>query len=149
MHRLTVVLASGAIIACASRPQSDPNVTRIYDNPERVTILGYDDDAMEPFITRDGRYLLFNNLNEPTVNTDLHYAERVDDVTFRYRGKLDGANTPALEGVATMDRDGVLYFVSTRSYAETFSTIYRGRFANGKVTGVSSCRASRASRRAS
>jgi hypothetical protein len=136
MHRLIVALVFGGIAACASRPQSDSNVTRIYDNPEHVTILGYDDDAMEPFITRDGRYLLFNNLNEPSVNTDLHIAERIDDVTFRYRGKLDGANTPALEGVPTMDRDGTIYFVSPRSYAETFSTIYRGRFANGKVTGV-------------
>lgn len=75
MHRLGIALASGTIIACAGRPSSDPNVTRIFDHPERVAILGYDADTMEPFITRDGRYLLFNNLNERTVNTDaLEYA---------------------------------------------------------------------------
>jgi hypothetical protein len=136
MTRLAIALACSALIACAGRPSSDSNVTRAYDNPERVTIIGYDDDAMEPFITRDGHYLLFNNLNEPTVNTDLHFAERVDDVTFRYRGRLQGANTAALEGVATMDRSGTLYFVSTRSYTESFSTVYRGQFRDGLVTGV-------------
>jgi hypothetical protein len=136
MNRFCVAIVAALALACAGRPQSDPNTTRLFDNPERVAILGYDDDAMEPFITRDGRYLLFNNLNEPTVNTDLHYAERVDDVTFRYRGKVAGANTPALEGVPTMDRSGTLYFVSPRSYAENFSTLYRGRFVDGIVTGV-------------
>jgi hypothetical protein len=91
---------------------------------------------MEPFITRDGRYLLFNNRNDPRVNTDLHYAERVDDLTFDYRGELQGANSPALDGVASMDGDGNLFFISTRSYAQTQATLYRGRFRAGAVTGV-------------
>ena len=91
---------------------------------------------MEPFLSRDGRHLFFNNLNDPSVNTDIHHAERVDDLNFRYRGPLQGVNTPALEGVPTMDRDGNFYFVSTRSYAETLSTVYRGRFAGGRVSGV-------------
>lgn len=91
---------------------------------------------MEPFITRDGRYLLFNNRNDPAVDTNLHYAQRVDDLTFQYRGELTGVNTPALEGVATMDRSGVLYFVSPRNYEQTLSTIYRGRFTDGRVSGV-------------
>jgi Tol biopolymer transport system component len=45
-------------------------------------------------------------------------------------------NTPALEGVASMDRDGNFYFVSTRSYDQTASTLYRGKFADGGLTGV-------------
>ena len=104
--------------------------------PHRVAIRGYAGDAMEPFITRDGRYLLFNNRNDPRVNTDLHYAERVDDLTFDYRGELKGANSPALDGVASMDRDGNLFFISTRSYAQTQATLYRGRFRAGLVTGA-------------
>jgi hypothetical protein len=91
---------------------------------------------MEPFITRDGRYLLFNNRNDPRVDTNLHYAERVNDVTFDSRGELNGANSPALDGVASVDRDGNLFFISTRSYAQTLSTVYRGRFSGGGVTGV-------------
>jgi hypothetical protein len=104
--------------------------------PQRVTIRGYDGHAMEPFFTRDGRYLMFNNLNDPRENTNLHYAERKDDLTFVYRGEIKGINTPALEGVPSMDRDGMLYFVSPRSYGETFSTLYRGRFKDGSVDGV-------------
>jgi hypothetical protein len=91
---------------------------------------------MEPFITRDGRYLFFNNSNDPSVNTNLHYAERINDLTFEYKGEVAGVNTPDLEGVPTMDKNGVFYFVSTRSYKETLSTIYQGRFSGGAVTGV-------------
>jgi hypothetical protein len=95
--------------------------------PQRVTIRGYEGGAMEPFLTRDGRYLLFNNTNVDEVNTDLHIAERVDDLTFNYLGKLEGANSPELDGVASADAAGNLYFISVRSYFQTLSTVYRGR----------------------
>lgn len=91
---------------------------------------------MEPSISRDGRFLFFNNSNDPTVNTNLHYAERIDDLTFQYRGEIGGVNTSALEGVASIDGNGVFYFVTTRSYAQTLSTIYRGNFSNGAVSAV-------------
>jgi Tol biopolymer transport system component len=35
-----------------------------------------------------------------------------------------------------MAKDGTFYFISTRSYDKTASTIYRGHFANGTVSGV-------------
>jgi hypothetical protein len=35
-----------------------------------------------------------------------------------------------------MDRNNVFYFVSTRSYTQTASTLYRGIFATGTITGV-------------
>lgn len=124
------------LVSCVSARLPDSAGTKVFDNPERVTIRGYSGDAMEPFITRDGRYLLFNNLNQPPVNTNLHYAERIDDLTFQYKGEIEGVNTPAVEGVPTMDRDNVLYFVSPRSYGETRSTIYRGKFDAGKVAAV-------------
>ncbi len=104
--------------------------------PQRVTIEGYDDDAMEPFVTRDGRYLLFNNLDKEPVNTDIHFAERKDDFHWIYRGKVNGLNTSALEGCPTMDRPGKMYFVSPRDYAKTFCTIYSGLFKDGSVTNV-------------
>jgi len=110
--------------------------TTDFSNPERVTIRGYFSDAMEPFLTRDGRYLLFNNSNAPGTDTNLHYAERVDDLTFDYRGEISGANTAALDAVPTLDAMGNIYFVSTRSYSQTLSTIYRGRFESGIVTEV-------------
>jgi hypothetical protein len=107
-----------------------------FRNPRRVTIQGYEGDAMEPFITRDGRYLLFNNSNDPSIDTNLHYAERIDDLTFEYRGEIAGINTPVLEGVPTMDGEGNFYFVSPRSYGATFSTLYRGRFDDGVVSNI-------------
>ena len=106
------------------------------EQPKRVEITGYDDDAMEPFISRDGRYLLFNNLNEATTNTDIHLAERKDDFTWLYRGKVNGVNTLALEGCPTMDRTGRMFFVSPRNYAQSLCTIYTGIFNEGNVTEV-------------
>lgn len=137
--RFLVALESFAaawLVACSAQPEAMPDSTRIFDNPQRVTLRGYDGDAMEAFVTRDGRYLLFNNRNDPSVDTNLHYPERIDDLTFQYRGEIAGVNTHALEGVATVDRDNVLYFVSTRSYATSRSTIYRGNDSHGQVTGV-------------
>jgi hypothetical protein len=119
----------------AVRSGSPPSAQ--FANPERVTIRGYDADAMEPFLTRDGRYLLFNDSNAPGRDTNLHYAERVDDLTFDYRGEIAGANTAALDAVASVDGEGNIYYISTRSYEQTLSTIYRGRFDDGRVTDVS------------
>jgi len=107
-----------------------------FSHPEPVTIRGYGGDAMEPFITRDGKYLFFNNSNDPKVDTNLHWAERVSDVVFQYRGEIAGVNTAALEGVPSMDRNGVFYFVSNRSYGQTASTLYRGKFSNGKLSAI-------------
>jgi hypothetical protein len=127
------------LTGCATAGSGAPPRGREYAafaNPERVTIRGYSGHAMEPFITRDGRYLFFNNSNDPSVDTNLHYAERINDVTFKYKGEIKGVNTEVLEGVPSMDRNGNFYFISTRSYKETLSTIYRGRFTGGTVTGV-------------
>ena len=65
-----------------------------------------------------------------------HFAKRVSDRSFRYAGKLSGANSPALNAMPSVDRDGRLYFVSTRSYDSTLATIFQGRFADGTVTGI-------------
>lgn len=138
MYNITIVL-SLFLTACQSAGTVASQKEREYaafGNPERITIRGYSDHAMEPFITRDGRYLFFNNSNDPSVNTNLRYAERINDLTFEYKGEIAGVNTKSLEGVPTMDKSGAIYFVSTRSYKETLSTIYQGRFSGGAVTGV-------------
>lgn len=138
----SILLASVLAMACnqtLGAPHEKAEASDEYPGfhaPQLVTIHGYNGHAMEPFITRDGRYLMFNNLNDPGENTNLHYAERQDDLTFEYKGEIKGVNTAALEGVPSMDKDGMLYFVSTRSYGETFSTLYRGRFKNGSVDRV-------------
>ena len=123
-HGSTKALRAAPLASVTTRP------------PKRVVVSGYSDDAMEPFVTRDGRYLLFNNLNQPGINTDIQYAERRDDYTWIYRGKVTGINTPALEGCPTMDRTGRMFFVSPRSYPQTLCTIYSGQFQDGTVTNV-------------
>lgn len=107
-----------------------------FSNPQLVSIAGYEGDVMEPFLTRDGKFLFFNNRNDPSVNTNLFWAERVDDLHFRFRGEIAGVNTANLEAVASMDQSGNFYFVSNRSYDRTASTLYRARFADGALTNI-------------
>lgn len=135
------LLAAGLIVVLFHhfRPEEIPALGRELTPslpPRPVVVSGWHADTMEPFITRDGRYLLFNNLNESPVNTDIFYAERQDDFNWRFCGPVQGINTPALEGCATMDRTGRMFFVSPRSYDQTFCTIYTGRFKAGYVSEV-------------
>lgn len=104
-----------------------------FSAPVPVTVRGYTDHVMEPFVTRDGHYLFFNNSNNPNVDTNLHWATRVDDVTFQYQGELRGANTDQLDAVASVDRAGLMYFISSRSYAQTKRTIHSGRFVGDRL----------------
>jgi Tol biopolymer transport system component len=101
-----------------------------------VSITGYSGDAMEPFISKDGQYLFFNNRNDPAINTDLLYAARVDDATFTLLGPVPGANSAQLDAVASLDTLGNLYFISTRSYSASLSTVYSGSFTAGGVASL-------------
>jgi hypothetical protein len=125
--------------AIAVRAADAPDVTfGVFTNPERVTIRDYTRDAMEPFISLDGNYLFFNDSNNPPpgTSTKLYYATRIDDVTFQYVGEIAGANATGLNAVASMDSRGKFYFISTRSYMQTFSTFYRADFSAGSVANV-------------
>jgi Tol biopolymer transport system component len=110
-----------------------PTAYTAFSNPALVTITGYTGDAMEPFISKDGQYLFFNNRNDPSVNTDLYYAARVDDQTFTFLGPIPGANSPDLDAVASLDTLGNFYFISTRSYSTSLSTVYSGQFSAAGV----------------
>ena len=107
-----------------------------FTQPVKVEIIGYNGNSMEPFISRDGNTLLFNNLNSAAENTNLHWATKINDTTFQYKGEITGINTIDLEGVASLDNNGNLYFVSTRNYTNTLSTLYQCKFSNGSATNV-------------
>ncbi len=92
---------------------------------------------MEPFISKDGQYLFFNNRNDPSVDTNLYYASRVDDQTFTSLGPLPGANSSALDAVASLDTLGNFYFISTRSYSSSLATVYSGSFTAAGVSNAS------------
>jgi hypothetical protein len=112
-----------------------PPTFGVFTNPEPVTIEGYSADAMEPFISPDGTYLFFNDSNS-LPQTNLYYATRIDDVTFQFEGEIGGANATGLNAVASMDVNNTFYFVSTRSYSATLSTIYWGIFSDGSLSNV-------------
>jgi hypothetical protein len=99
----------------------------------RVTIVGYMQDAMEPFISRDGRVLFFNNSNAEPARTDLFFATRQSDTAFDLQGALGGANSPALDAVASVDDAGRFYFISLRDYDQALETIFTGTFTEGAV----------------
>jgi len=103
-----------------------------------VTINGLSFDAMEPFLSPNGNYLFFNNLNDGE-NTKLYYATKVNDSTFNYVGELIGPNqtaTPHLDAVADMDANGNFYWTSTRNYPAELNNLFRGTFSDGKVSDV-------------
>ena len=106
-----------------------------FRDPQPVTIIGYSGDAMEPFISRDGKYLFFNDLNTAPA-TKLYWATSMDALTFQFQGEVGGVNTAMLDAVASMDLNGNFFFISTRSYTPNLSTVYTGAFAAGNVSGV-------------
>jgi WD40-like Beta Propeller Repeat len=141
MRIVAMAIAVGMIAIAAAAPQmpvaTDAKVkVNSFANPQLVTINGYTGDAMEPFLSRDGALLFFNNSNDPSVDTNLYWAQRIDDLTFQFEGEIAGVNSTALDAVASMDQDNIFYFISTRSYPQTFSTIYSGGYAAGGVTGL-------------
>jgi hypothetical protein len=119
----------------------------LYGRPEPVTISGYAGSAMEPFLSPDGKYLFFNNENDPKVNTNLHFAERTGQLTFRYLGELPGANSPALDAVPSIDTAGHFYFTTLREYGRTMNSIYTGDFDEGESATCIPYRATSARRR--
>ena len=143
---LALITAAPLSVAAAVGPASASSSLRrgvavgsrgTFSDPTPVTIAGYTGSAMEPFVSLDGRHLLFNTSNVAPAIPALQFAVRSGPRTFTYGGPIVGANQPGfLSGTPTMDRKGHLYFVSTRNYAGTLASVYTGRFESGVVTKV-------------
>ncbi len=133
---LFFVLVLLLLSACSDRKAAPPRCPR-FGEAVPVTIEGYDGDAMEPFLSRDGRWLFFNSLNDG-VTTSIYYAGRVSDTLFRFEGPVEGVNglPPHLDAVPSMDLQGHFYFITTRGYPDTLRTLRSGIFTAGKVEGV-------------
>jgi hypothetical protein len=133
LYIITLVL----FISCSSK-DDEPSISPVYpsfDSEIEVTINGLSFDAMEPFISPNGNYLFFNNLNDG-INTKLYYASKFNDSTFNYEGELIGTNqtiTPYLDAVADMDINGNFYWTSTRNYPAELNNLFRGTFSEGNV----------------
>jgi T5SS/PEP-CTERM-associated repeat protein len=107
-----------------------------FSNPQPVTILGYSGNEMEPFISRDGQYLFFNDSNDPPNDTNLFYATRINDTTFSFVGEIQGVNTNDVDAVSSMDASSTFYYFSRSQYFTTYLSLYAGIFNNGTVTDV-------------
>jgi hypothetical protein len=140
MRRVLAAAAGAAVLSALSWcPLAGAAAYNGFSDPQAVNIEDYAGSAMEPFISPDGDYLLFNTSNVAPSIPSLQYATRVDAHDFDYQGQILGeaVNEPGvLSGTPTIDREGDLYFVSPRSYPQTLSTVYGGRFSGGELTGV-------------
>src|ERR1700704_4977085 len=103
---MKILLLSFFLIMLSSCKKGNPNQGPEFGEPIKVTVNGYSGNLMEPFLSRDGTILLFNNLNGLPENTNLHWATKINDTTFLYKGEISGVNTTFLEGVPTLDSTG-------------------------------------------
>ncbi len=135
-----ITLATLFIISCSSNDNDTAeSITYPSFNSEiEVTINGLSFDAMEPFVSPNGNYLFFNNLNDG-INTKLYYATKINDSTFNYVGEITGTNqvtTPHLDAVADMDINGNFYWTSTRNYPNELNNLFHGTFSAGNVIDI-------------
>lgn len=127
-------------ISCSSNNNAvnSPLIYPVFEAEIEVTINGLIFDAMEPFVSPNGNYLFFNNLNDG-INTKLYYASKINDSTFSYVGELMGTNQttiPHLDAVPDMDINGNFYWTSTRNYPAELNNLFHGFFSDGNVTNI-------------
>ena len=135
--QLLILLISSVFISCSTNNESTSSYPT-FGNEINVTINSLTFDAMEPFISSNGNYLFFNNINDG-INTKLYYATRVNDSTFNFVGELSGANqtiSPHLDAVADMDMNGNFYWTSTRNYPTELNNLFHGTFNAGTITNI-------------
>ena len=135
---LTLLIIS--IISCSkeNNDSSEPISYPSFGHEIDVSINGLTFDAMEPFISPDGNYLFFNNINDG-VDTKLFYATKINDSTFTSVVELTGTTQTAeyhLDAVADMDSNGNFYWTSTRDYPEELDNLFYGIFNSGNISGI-------------
>ena len=128
------------IISCSKNNNeiSPPLAYPSFGSELDVNIIGLSFDAMEPFISPDGNYLFFNNVNDG-IDTKLFYATKINNSTFTFVGELTGTNqttAPHLDAVADMDSNGNFYWTSTRNYPTELDNLFHGTFNSGNVLNI-------------
>jgi|WetSurMetagenome_2_1015567.scaffolds.fasta_scaffold108179_1 hypothetical protein len=131
---LLLPVLTSMLLACGGNSSAqNANDYTAFANPELVTVTGYTNDIMEPFISRDGAYLFFNDNG---ANKDIYYATYVNVTTFQYVGPISAINTSAVDGTPTMDKNNKFYYISTANYTPTtYDTLYSGAWNGSTVNG--------------
>lgn len=137
---LALILTSIIMISCSENDSemSEPLIYPTFGSEIEVNIIGLTFDAMEPFISPDGQYLFFNNVNDG-IDTKLFYSTKINDSTFTYIGELGGPNQtikPHLDAVADLDSHGNFYWTSTRNYPAELDNLFYGTFSSGNVMNI-------------
>jgi hypothetical protein len=140
--KFTFVIALVCLLfaGCGSDDVEGPDIPDVpetaFGDAEMVNMEGYDGDIMEPFLSRDGQYLFFNDMGEGRDIYFATYNPQSDDFTFQ--SSIAVVNTPSLEGVPTLDSHNRFYYISTYNYppnnANIFDTIYVGDFDAGSAS---------------
>ncbi|MFX1293981.1 MAG: hypothetical protein ACFFD2_03845 [Promethearchaeota archaeon] len=139
---LFIILLVISLIYIQNLPSNVTDTDEIYygfSEEQKVTIFGYEGDAMEPFISKDDMYLFFNNQSGGFSNKDIFYAQRINDTFFQFKGEVKGVNSIWVDGNPSMDKYGNFYFISTRDYnidLGNYWSIFTGKFDEGNVTNV-------------
>lgn len=128
-----------SILSCSNNDEvGQPLAYPSFGSEIDVNITGLSFDAMEPFISPDGNYLFFNNLNDG-IDTKLFYATKINSSTFTFAGELTGTNqtsAPHLDAVADIDFNGNFYWTSTRNYPTELDNLFHGIFNSGNVINI-------------
>jgi len=109
------------------------NINLEWGEPQLVELSGYTEDssqAMEPFLSRDGRWLFWNTRNEGE-NVSLHWGRVISPTQVQWMGLIGGqANGPVphLDAVPAMDMNNNFYWVSTRDYPDDIQNLQTGQF---------------------
>lgn len=115
-------------------PQLNEPSSRLYVNPQPTVIDGYDDHCMEPQVTGDGKYLLFNNSNGSFVDTHIHICKRTGDNHFQHLGLLPGSVSKSKDMAPTLDGAGNMYFTCLKTFEKDGHSIYVAKFADEKLS---------------
>lgn len=104
-----------------------------FGDEREVAVRGFAGNVMEPFLSRDGGVLFFNDLGRSDEEKDLHFALSDGVGGFDYSGPIANANSAKVDGAPSMDSRGNFFFVSSRSYDETHSTLYQATYRDGGI----------------
>jgi len=114
-------------------PSGSYKINQEWGPPSHVALNGYtynNSQAMEPFLSRDGKWLFWNSRNEGN-NVSLHYGLFINPNQVRYVNQVGGqANNPIphLDAVPAMDIKNNFYWVSTRDYPQNPQNLQHGVF---------------------
>jgi hypothetical protein len=133
-----------AVSTASTATSSEPTTHGDFGAPERVTIQGYTGTAQDPWVTSDGKYLLFDTHADTSPDPssshpgEARYAKAIDYKTFTYVGRIQGmaAGDPTGQAAPVTDNAGNIYYLTGRYHDSQGISIAQGTFTDGVVTNI-------------